>query len=75
MGTGTKRNSCYSININVLLLNENCPENSLYETLYHELLHCVDGCMNHGIKWQQLAELVSDCYNVDITRCSSDEKC
>lgn len=30
--------------------------------------------MNHGIKWQQLAELVSDCYNVDITRCSSDEK-
>lgn len=45
-GQTQKRNSRYSININVLLLNENCPENSLYETLYHELLHCVDGCMN-----------------------------
>lgn len=73
-GQVQKRNSRYSININALLLNENCPENSLYETLYHELLHYVDGCMNHGVKWQQLAELVSDCYNVDITRCSSDEK-
>ena len=73
-GQAQKRNGRYSININVLLLNKNCPENSLYETLYHELLHCVDGCMNHGIKWQQLAELVSDCYNVDITRTSSDDK-
>ena len=73
-GQAQKKNGRYSININALLLNENCPEKGLYETLYHELLHCVDGCMNHGDKWQELAELVSDCYNVDITRCSSDEK-
>lgn len=73
-GQTRKRNGHYTININSLLLEEDCPEKSLYETLYHELLHCIDGCMNHGVKWQQLAELVSDCYNVDITRYSSDEK-
>lgn len=73
-GQAQKRNGVYSINVNIILLNENTPENSLYETLYHELLHCVDGCMNHGDKWQNLADLVSDCYNVNITRCSSNEK-
>ena len=30
--------------------------------------------MNHGEKWQKLAELVSDCYGVDITRTSSDDE-
>lgn len=65
----------YSININALLLDERTPMNSLLDTCYHELLHAVDGCMNHGSKWESLADLVSDCYSVNISRCSSaDEK-
>ena len=73
-GQACKKSGVYSININVLLLQDDCPERALLETLYHELLHCVDGCMNHGDKWQELAELVSDCYGVDITRTSSDDE-
>ena len=73
-GQTCKKDGIYSININYLLLQDDCPEKALLETLYHELLHCVDGCMNHGDKWQELAELVSDCYSVDITRVSSDDK-
>lgn len=73
-GQCKKENGTYTINININLLNENVPELSLMETIFHELLHAVDGCMNHGNKWQELAELVSDCYNVNITRCSSYEE-
>ena len=73
-GQARKINGVYSININSVLLQDDCPEKALLETLYHELLHCVDSCMNHGDKWQELAELVSDCYSVDITRTSSDDK-
>lgn len=70
-GQAKKNVNGYSININAVLLNEDVPELSLYETLYHELLHCVDGCMNHGDKWNRLAQVVNDCYNVNITRTSS----
>lgn len=73
-GQTRKKDGKYYININAELLNENASENGLIETIMHELLHCVDGCMNHGKKWQELAEIASDCYNVDITRCSNDEK-
>lgn len=58
----------YTIEINSILLRDDCPEKALLETLYHELLHCVDGCMNHGKEWQELADLVSDCYMVNISR-------
>lgn len=60
----------YYININSILLDEKVDEKSLLNTLYHELLHCVDGCFNHGEKWQRLADLVNDCYNMDISRCT-----
>lgn len=52
------RNGVYSININYLLLEDEAPEEALVNTLVHELLHCVDGCMNHGEKWKQLSEAV-----------------
>lgn len=65
----------YTIEINATLLRYDCNEKALLETMYHELLHCVDGCMNHGKKWQDLADLVNDCYCMNITRVSTlDEK-
>lgn len=72
-GQAQKRNGKYKINISIELLADECPERALLETMYHELLHCVDGCMNHGKKWQELADLVNDCYSMNITRCSSTE--
>lgn len=73
-GQARVRNGIYTININADLLEDNCPEKALRETLYHELLHCVDGCMNHGAKWNRLADLVNDCYSMNITRTSSTEE-
>lgn len=61
----------YSVNISAFLLDKRNDEKSVMTTIYHECLHCCDGCMCHTGKWKELAELVSDCYNVDVTRCSS----
>jgi hypothetical protein len=61
----------YSINISSFLLDKRNDEKSVMTTIYHEAIHCCDDCMCHTGKWKELAELVSDCYNVDITRCSS----
>lgn len=61
----------YSINISSFLLDKRNDEKSVMTTIYHECLHCCDGCMCHTGKWKEYADLVSDCYNVDITRCSS----
>lgn len=38
------------------------------DTIYHELLHSVDGCMNHGNKWNSLANKVNRIYNANVTR-------
>ena len=73
-GQASKRYGLYSISINAVLLQENIPEASLLDTLYHELLHCVDGCFNHGAKWKELAELVNDCYNINISTTSTAEE-
>ena len=70
-GQARKRDGIYTININYLLLEDEAPEEALINTLVHELLHCVDGCMNHGEKWKELAEVVNDCYGLKISRCSS----
>lgn len=61
----------YSVNISAFLLDKRNDEKSVMTTIYHECLHCCDNCMCHTGKWKELAELVSDCYNVDVTRCSS----
>lgn len=73
-GQASLTNGKYTIEINAILLREECPEYGLLDTLYHELLHCVNGCMNHGKKWQDLADLVNDCYNMNISRTSTLEE-
>lgn len=65
----------YSININIVLLDERNDINGLKNTIIHELLHSCDGCMNHGEKWRLLANKVNDVYGLNIKRTSnSDEK-
>ena len=49
----------YTIEINSILLNEEVPEWALYETILHELLHTLPGCMNHGSKWRKYAAIVN----------------
>lgn len=66
----------YSININVVLLNEDVKLERLHDTIIHEILHTVDGCLNHGYKWQKLANMVNDCYScyhIQTTTCSNEK--
>ena len=65
----------YSININVVLLDEKNDVSGLKNTIIHELLHSCKGCMNHGENWKRLAEKVNRAYGYNIKRTSSsDEK-
>ena len=73
-GQSRRKNGVYSVNISAFLLDKRNDERNVMTTLYHECLHCCDGCMSHTGKWKEYAELVSDCYNVDITRCVSFKK-
>lgn len=40
---------------------------AIRETIMHELVHTVDGCYNHGKKFHDIAYLVSEEYNLNIT--------
>ena len=61
----------YKININAALLDENISEDGLINTLFHELLHSCDGCMNHGPEWKRLAFKVYLATGQNIKRTSS----
>lgn len=62
-GQCRKRGNGYIIEINDRLLKDDITEDKAMNTVLHELLHTVNGCMNHGYKWQSLAELINDCYS------------
>lgn len=73
----------FKIEISYILINEawkQCengkPEycfefRPLMNTVLHELLHCVDGCFDHGRKWSSLAYQVNQKYGYDIRRTTS----
>ena len=43
-------------------------------TIVHELIHTVEGCYNHGSKFQEIARLLSSAYNIKLgTRASKNE--
>ena len=68
------KNGNYTININSRLLEDDIPEDKTMNTVLHELLHTVKGCMNHGYKWQSYAELINDCYSCySISRTTSSD--
>ena len=69
-------NKCYSINITNRLLADNLPDEAAKQTIVHELLHTVNGCMNHGPNWKREADKVNRAYpHYNIKRTTSyDEK-
>jgi len=73
-GRCEKHRDCYEIQINSLLLDERNSLNGLKNTIIHELLHTISGCMNHGDKWQNFAEKVNHVYKYGISRCNSYEE-
>lgn len=64
-------NGTYEININYDLLQESTSLNGLKETILHELIHTVPGCMNHGPQWNHWVARVNAAYGYNIKRCNS----
>ena len=67
-------NGTFSIEISDQLLQDNVEKSALADTVMHEILHTVDGCMNHGKKWKECAETINKIYGMNIKRCTSAEE-
>lgn len=77
----TRRNNTtgelqHRITIAQRLLDDTTPYKALRTTMLHELLHACDECYKekHGGKWLEYANLVNDCYDVDIKQATSREE-
>lgn len=42
--------------------------NAVYQTIVHEVLHTIKGCMNHGSKWKECANTMNEVYGYNISR-------
>lgn len=71
MAKYNKDTGCCSISIASGLLYDEVPDKSLETVVLHELLHTVSGAMNHGKKWQSLANKVNKEFLYKITVTSS----
>ena len=70
-------NGTYTINISNSLMADSVSINAAKNTMAHEILHTVKGCMNHGPEWQSVADKMNqaypDTYNIKRTT-SAEEK-
>lgn len=66
----------FRITISTKLLDESTPYRSLRQTMLHELLHACDECLScsHDGKWLEYANMVNDCYGLNIKRSNSAEE-
>ena len=63
------RHKEYQITINSNYMNI-CDCTALKNTIVHELIHSIQGCMNHKGKWKMIANQVNKVYGYHISRCS-----
>lgn len=65
----------FTISISSRLLQDGVDAMATKDTIMHELLHTVPGCMNHGSKWTQMAQKVNQKFPVySISRTTSSEE-
>jgi hypothetical protein len=50
---------------------ENFSDKDIKDTIIHELLHTIEGCNNHGHKWQYYASYVNNMLGYNISRLAS----
>ena len=56
----------YTITIAPIFFREDCPWRLIREVIFHELLHTIRGCMNHGVPWQTYAGFVDRDFRTNI---------
>lgn len=61
----------YTIEISNRLLDDSVSDTATMNTVVHEVLHTVDGCMNHGALWKKYASMVNRRYGYNVKRTTS----
>ena len=51
----------------------NGTDKAITNTIYHELLHTLPGCQNHGKLWKMYAKKVHDLFGFNICRIGGDK--
>ena len=64
----------FTIQISSVLLEPVNSSKGLKNTIIHELLHTIVGCLNHGDEWKKWADVVNSAYGYNIKRTSSAEE-
>lgn len=70
-GNCQKNEKDFTISLSKYFIDNDSHE--VMETLLHEVLHTINGCMNHGAQWKAAASLVNEAFSYNITRLSSHE--
>ena len=73
-GQCKKRDGGFIISISNKLLDDSVDNKALETTVLHELLHTVNGCFNHGNKWQNMANKINNRYGYNIKTTTSHEE-
>lgn len=73
-GQCRKTGNAYSISISNRLLQDDVSDLAAKTTIIHEILHTVEGCMNHGNKWQNVANIINRNYGYNVKRTTSSEE-
>lgn len=63
-----KPDGTYEITIAERLLRDSVDDDAIKDTIHHELLHSVEGCMNHGELWKRNAAKLNHGYGYSIKR-------
>lgn len=72
--TYNRKTNQYSIEICSDLVDDECNVLALRETIFHELIHTLPNCMNHGVEFKKYADMINKRYYVNIKRTSTDEE-
>ncbi|MCQ2491844.1 MAG: SprT-like domain-containing protein [Lachnospiraceae bacterium] len=66
--------SGFRIEISGRLLENDVPEESLMQTLIHEIIHTCPNCMNHGAMWKYYADKINQAYGYRVKRTNAPEE-
>ncbi len=71
LGTCRKEKGIYRISISEYILED---EETVRNTLAHELVHTCRGCMNHGVTFQRIGQLVEKTFGIEVNRTATREE-
>ena len=57
---------CEGHDMYTIIINDLALHGDVISTIVHELIHTVEGCLNHGDKFHEIADICNKAYGLDI---------